>query len=63
VTKKVVRLKVLQSSSLDLNDPAVLENLLKQLREKLQVQKLNGDIRLSWMTLDGKIFKKDEGQS
>ncbi|KAK5623602.1 hypothetical protein CRENBAI_011064 [Crenichthys baileyi] len=63
VMKKVVRLKVLQSSSLDLNDPAVLENLLKQLREKLQVQKLNGDIRLSWMTLDGKIFKKDEGQS
>ncbi|MED6243757.1 hypothetical protein ATANTOWER_026243, partial [Ataeniobius toweri] len=63
VTKKVVRLKVLHSSSLDLNDPAVLENLLKQLREKLQVQKLNGDIRLSWMTLDGKIFKKDEGQS
>ncbi|KAM4736755.1 scavenger receptor cysteine-rich domain-containing protein DMBT1-like [Anableps anableps] len=61
--RKVVRLEVLPSSSLDLSDPAVLENLLMQLKQKLQDQGLNANFTLSWRSSDGKIFRKDEEQS
>ncbi|XP_014881277.1 scavenger receptor cysteine-rich type 1 protein M130-like, partial [Poecilia latipinna] len=63
IFRKVVRLKVLQDSSLDLSDPAVLDGFLNQLKQNLQDQELDGNVKLSWMTLDGKIFKKDEGQN
>ncbi|PWA30260.1 hypothetical protein CCH79_00020259 [Gambusia affinis] len=61
--QRVVRLKVLQDSSLDLNYPAVLDGFLNQLKQKLQDQELNGNIKLSWMTSHGKIFNKDKGQN
>ncbi|XP_054878187.1 scavenger receptor cysteine-rich type 1 protein M130-like isoform X2 [Poeciliopsis prolifica] len=61
IFRKVVRLKVLQDSFLDLSDPAVLDEFLNQLKEKLQ--ELNEHVELSWMTSDGNIFKKDEGQN
>ncbi|XP_038154305.1 soluble scavenger receptor cysteine-rich domain-containing protein SSC5D-like [Cyprinodon tularosa] len=56
----VVRLKVLPSSSMDLNDPATQETLLQQLKQMLKDQGLNGDMKLSWRISDGSVFKKDK---
>uniref|UniRef100_UPI0037E8F325 C-type mannose receptor 2-like n=1 Tax=Semicossyphus pulcher TaxID=241346 RepID=UPI0037E8F325 len=56
----IVRL-VKQSSSLDLNDPAVMENISKQLRLKLKDQGVTEDVTLSWRKQsDGKVFHKEE---
>ncbi|KAK2898162.1 hypothetical protein Q8A73_014542 [Channa argus] len=50
-----------QSSSLDLNDPVVMEEILKQLQKKLKDSGLNGDIRLSWVKQsDGNVFHKEK---
>ncbi|XP_070696181.1 C-type mannose receptor 2-like [Pempheris klunzingeri] len=61
VTKQVVRLSLKKSSSLDLNDPAVMEDILKQLRRRLKDKGLDENVRLSWRKQsDGKVFRKDD---
>ncbi|XP_032419983.1 macrophage mannose receptor 1-like [Xiphophorus hellerii] len=61
---KQVKLKVVRSSSVDLNDPDLLEDLLTKMKQKLREQGVSGDVRLSWRKQkDGKIFlrkKNDE---
>ncbi|XP_078025836.1 C-type mannose receptor 2-like isoform X2 [Epinephelus lanceolatus] len=61
-TKQVFRLKFhTQDSSLDLNDPAVMEDTLKKLKQKLKDQGLGDNIKLSWRKQpDGKVFHKEE---
>ncbi|XP_035999285.1 macrophage mannose receptor 1-like [Fundulus heteroclitus] len=61
VSQKVLKVKLVTTSPLDLEDPAVLENLLKQLELKLQQQGGKPDVKLSWRKqTDGKIFHKEE---
>ncbi|XP_029312602.1 uncharacterized protein LOC115024879 [Cottoperca gobio] len=64
---KVFKLRVKSSSSLDLNDPAVLENMLLKIKQKLRDQGLDDNIKVTWNKQpDGKVFyeeknnKKDE---
>uniref|UniRef100_A0A3B3X962 C-type lectin domain-containing protein n=1 Tax=Poecilia mexicana TaxID=48701 RepID=A0A3B3X962_9TELE len=53
-TRLTVKLKLVGNSVLDLNDPAALEDLLKELQLKVRLQ---ADIRLIWRKRpDGKIF-------
>ncbi|XP_049436248.1 macrophage mannose receptor 1-like [Epinephelus fuscoguttatus] len=61
-TKPVFRLKFhTQDSSLDPNDPAVMEDTLKKLKQKLKDQGLGDNIKLSWRKQpDGKVFHKEE---
>nr|XP_033485443.1 L-selectin-like [Epinephelus lanceolatus] len=61
-TKQVFRLKFhTQDSSLDLNDPAVMEDTSKKLKQKLKGQGLGDNIKLSWRKQpDGKVFHKEE---
>ncbi|MED6272556.1 hypothetical protein CHARACLAT_031638 [Characodon lateralis] len=64
VLKREVRLKLVKLSSLDLNDPTVLEDLLKKLQQKLKEQGLNEDMKirkLSWKKqYDGNVFHKEK---
>ncbi|XP_049438151.1 macrophage mannose receptor 1-like [Epinephelus fuscoguttatus] len=61
-TKQVIRLKFhTQDSSLDPNDPAVMEDTSKKLKQKLKDQGLGDNIKLSWRKQpDGKVFHKEE---
>ncbi|XP_031156007.2 macrophage mannose receptor 1-like [Sander lucioperca] len=63
-SKHVIRLTLEKKNSLDLNNPAVMEAMLKQLKQKLKAQGLDDNITLSWRKqADGKVFhkkKKDE---
>ncbi|XP_074538345.1 lymphocyte antigen 75-like [Halichoeres trimaculatus] len=61
-TRKVVKVRLVSSkSTLDLNDPAVTEQILKQLKQRLEDQGLNQDIRLSWRKQeDGEVFHREE---
>ncbi|XP_047232273.1 C-type lectin 1-like isoform X2 [Girardinichthys multiradiatus] len=59
--QEVLKVKLLRTAPLDLEDPTVLENMLKQLERKLQEQRVNLKIKLSWRKqTDGKIFHKEE---
>ncbi|TNN30482.1 Aggrecan core protein [Liparis tanakae] len=62
VSKRVVKVRLeKRSSSLDLNDPVVMEDLLKKLKQRLKDQGLNNDIKLTWRKQsDGKVFHKEE---
>ncbi|TNN52166.1 Aggrecan core protein [Liparis tanakae] len=62
VSKRVVKVRLEKSSSsLDLNDPVVMENLLKKIKQRMKDQGLNDDIKLSWKKQsDGKVFHKEE---
>ncbi|XP_022622545.1 macrophage mannose receptor 1-like [Seriola dumerili] len=62
VSKKVVRVKLVKrSSSLDLNHPAVMEDILKQLKQRLKNKGVNEDIKLSWTKQsDGKSFHSEK---
>ncbi|MED6256494.1 hypothetical protein ATANTOWER_027440 [Ataeniobius toweri] len=64
VLKREVRLKLVKLSSLDLNDPTVLEDLLNKLQQKLKEQGLNEDMKirkLSWKKqYDGNVFHKEK---
>ncbi|TNN29055.1 Brevican core protein [Liparis tanakae] len=62
VSKRVVKVRLERSSSsLDLNDPVVMDDLLKQLKQRMKDQGLNDDIKLSWKKQsDGKVFHKEE---
>ncbi|XP_059198386.1 C-type lectin domain family 4 member M-like [Centropristis striata] len=58
-SKQVFRLRV--SSSVDPNDPAVMEAMLKQIKQKLRDQGVNDDVKLSFRKqADGKAFHKEE---
>ncbi|KAL7398122.1 hypothetical protein ABVT39_004679 [Epinephelus coioides] len=60
-TKQVFRLKFHTQDSLDPNDPAVMEDTLKKLKQKLKDQGLGDNIKLSWRKQpDGKVFHKEE---
>ncbi|XP_067449644.1 macrophage mannose receptor 1-like isoform X2 [Thunnus thynnus] len=60
-SKYVVRVSLKKNSALDLNDPAVMENILKQLKQRLKQKGVNGDVKLSWRKQsDGKVFHKVE---
>ncbi|XP_035998824.1 putative C-type lectin domain family 20 member A [Fundulus heteroclitus] len=65
-TKQVVKVKLVGNSALDLNDPAVLENLQEELKQKVRENGVDAEIRLSWKKqVDGKIFyqeKEEEDQ-
>ncbi|KAM4571094.1 uncharacterized protein V3H82_010809 [Fundulus diaphanus] len=60
-TKQVVKVKLVGNSALDLNDPAVLENLQEELKQKMREKGVDAEIRLSWKKqVDGKIFYKEK---
>ncbi|XP_068454391.1 putative C-type lectin domain family 20 member A isoform X1 [Clinocottus analis] len=65
VAMRVVKVRLQKSSSsVDLNDPVVMEGLLKQLKQKLKDQGHDDDIKLSWKKqADGKVFHKEEKKS
>ncbi|XP_031168001.1 C-type lectin lectoxin-Phi1-like [Sander lucioperca] len=61
VSKKVMKVKFENKKNLDLNDPAVMEAMLKQLKQKLRDQGLDDNIKLSWRKqADGKVFHKED---
>ncbi|XP_035994624.1 C-type lectin lectoxin-Phi1-like [Fundulus heteroclitus] len=63
VSKKVLVLKLEKTTNLDLNDHAVLEELLNQLKQKLKEQGLNEDIQLSWRKQsDENVFHKEKNK-
>ncbi|CAI5661540.1 unnamed protein product [Oreochromis niloticus] len=50
-----------ESGSADLNDPAVQESILQQVREKLVEQGIREEVKLRWRTQpDGRIFHREE---
>ncbi|XP_035004158.2 L-selectin-like isoform X3 [Hippoglossus stenolepis] len=59
--KTLVKVRVeLQDSSVDLNDPAVKEQILKEFQERLKEKGQSG-VTLKWREkADGKVFHKDE---
>ncbi|XP_047194794.1 secretory phospholipase A2 receptor-like isoform X2 [Hippoglossus stenolepis] len=59
--KTLVKVRVeLQDSSVDLNDPAVKEQILKEFQERLKEKGLSG-VTLKWKEkADGKVFHKEE---
>ncbi|XP_053272742.1 C-type lectin lectoxin-Phi1 isoform X2 [Pleuronectes platessa] len=59
--KTLVKMRVkLEDSSLDLNDPAVKQQILKQLQDRLKENGLSG-VTLKWKEqADGKVFHKEE---
>ncbi|XP_013885572.1 plasminogen [Austrofundulus limnaeus] len=60
VLSRVVKVKLIKPSSVDLNDPAVLQDLLKQLQQKLQDQGVKVN-RVMWRKKqDGQIFCGEE---
>ncbi|KAK5614810.1 hypothetical protein CRENBAI_012592 [Crenichthys baileyi] len=60
VSKQVVKVNLVKTSSLDLNHPTVLEDLLDQFEQKLKDNRVDGDFKLSWRKQSGaKIFHKD----
>ncbi|XP_065820155.1 uncharacterized protein [Labrus bergylta] len=63
LSQRVVKVRLVKrSSSLDLNDAAVMDAMLKQLKQKLKDQGLKEeDVKLSWRKqADGKVFHKEE---
>ncbi|XP_029291743.1 L-selectin-like [Cottoperca gobio] len=56
---KLFKLKVKKSSSADLDDPAVLENMLLTIKQKLKG--LDENIQVNWKKQpDGKVFYKEK---
>ncbi|XP_039655540.1 macrophage mannose receptor 1-like isoform X2 [Perca fluviatilis] len=50
-----------EKNNLDLNDPAVMEAMLNELKQKLRAQGLDDNIKLSWRKqADGKVFHKED---
>ncbi|XP_038154307.1 C-type lectin domain family 17, member A-like [Cyprinodon tularosa] len=57
----VVKIKLAGSSTVNLQDAAVQEGLLNQLKEKLQMQGVTADIRLGWKRRrDGNVFYQEK---
>ncbi|XP_037830334.1 scavenger receptor cysteine-rich domain-containing group B protein-like [Kryptolebias marmoratus] len=60
--KKVIKIQVVRNSTVDLNKPAVVEGLLRQLNQSLIDQGVDEDVKVKWMKpSNGKIFQKREG--
>ncbi|MEQ2186321.1 hypothetical protein GOODEAATRI_027420, partial [Goodea atripinnis] len=64
-SRHVVKLKLVRSSALNLNDTTVQEDILKQLMQKLVDQEGKENFKVSWKKQsDGNVFytekKKDE---
>ncbi|KAM8755133.1 macrophage mannose receptor 1-like isoform 5-T5 [Acanthopagrus schlegelii] len=61
-TKQVIKVRLeRKDSSLDLNDPAVMEQMLKEVQQRLKDQGVKGDVKLSWRKqADGKVFHEEE---
>ncbi|XP_007574485.2 macrophage mannose receptor 1-like [Poecilia formosa] len=60
VSQQVVKLKVATPSSLDLNDAALLEDLLMKFGQKLKDDGVEGGVSLSWKEQpDGTTFHKE----
>ncbi|KAM8755162.1 C-type lectin BfL-2-like [Acanthopagrus schlegelii] len=64
-TKQVIKVRLVRKdSSLDLNDPAVMEQMLKEVQQRLKDQGVKGDVKLSWRKqADGKVFHKEEEET
>ncbi|XP_067336629.1 C-type mannose receptor 2-like [Channa argus] len=62
IKKKVIQLSLWnQDPSLNLNDPAVMEDMLKQIQQKLKDVGQTVDVKLSWRKQsDEKVFHKEE---
>uniref|UniRef100_UPI003AAAF96B C-type mannose receptor 2-like n=1 Tax=Centroberyx gerrardi TaxID=166262 RepID=UPI003AAAF96B len=60
--KQVVRVKLKKTdSSLDLNDPAVMEAILKQFKQRLKDNGVTEDVKISWkQQSDRKVFHREE---
>ncbi|XP_034551044.1 macrophage mannose receptor 1-like [Notolabrus celidotus] len=60
ISKQVFRLSVQKKNpSLDLNDPAVMDDILEQIKQKLKDGGLDENIKLSWRKQpDGNVFQK-----
>ncbi|KAF6725361.1 hypothetical protein FQA47_011537 [Oryzias melastigma] len=57
VPQYLVQLKIQENSSLNLTDPVVLEELLRELKQRLKDQGVDGEPKLSWKRQSsGKIF-------
>ncbi|RVE71053.1 hypothetical protein OJAV_G00070670 [Oryzias javanicus] len=55
--KYLLKLKLQENSSLDLTDPVVLEEILRELKKRLKDRGVDGDPKLSWKKQsNGKIF-------
>ncbi|CAI5648804.1 unnamed protein product [Oreochromis niloticus] len=60
VYKQAVRLRLEKNAHLDLNRAAVMDDMLKLVKQKLQAQGVRGDINLSWRKQsDGNVFHSD----
>ncbi|XP_059211849.1 C-type lectin 1-like [Centropristis striata] len=60
-TKQVIKLRMKTSSSVDLNDQTVMDDIMKQMKQRLKNQGLDDNIKLSWKKqADGKVFHKEE---
>ncbi|KAI3357894.1 hypothetical protein L3Q82_016277 [Scortum barcoo] len=60
-SKQLIRVRLEMNSSLDLNNTAVKEEMLKQIKQKLKEQGLNEDVKLSWKKQpDGNVFHKEK---
>ncbi|KAI3357892.1 hypothetical protein L3Q82_016274 [Scortum barcoo] len=60
-SKQLIRVRLGMNSSLDLNNTAVKEEMLKQIKQKLKEQGLNEDVKLSWKKQpDGNVFHKEK---
>ncbi|KAM8755155.1 macrophage mannose receptor 1-like isoform 2-T7 [Acanthopagrus schlegelii] len=64
-TKQVIKVRLeRKDSSLDLNNPAVMEQMLKEVQQRLKDQGVKGDVKLSWRKqADGKVFHKEEEET
>ncbi|CAK6977194.1 Hypothetical predicted protein [Scomber scombrus] len=61
VPKHKMRVSVKMNSALDLNNPEVMEEVLKQLKQRMKEKGVNEDVKLSWMKQpDGKVFHKEK---
>ncbi|CAK6977206.1 macrophage mannose receptor 1-like [Scomber scombrus] len=61
VPKHKMRVSVKMNSALDPNNPEVMEEVLKQLKQRLKEKGVNEDVKLSWKKQpDGKVFHKEK---
>ncbi|XP_062283485.1 macrophage mannose receptor 1-like [Scomber scombrus] len=61
VPKHKMRVSVKMNSALDLNNPEVMEEVLKQLKQRMKEKGVNEDVKLSWKKQpDGKVFHKEK---
>uniref|UniRef100_A0A1A7YGZ3 C-type lectin domain-containing protein n=1 Tax=Iconisemion striatum TaxID=60296 RepID=A0A1A7YGZ3_9TELE len=59
--RTVIKVKLVKPSALDLKDPAVQEDLLQQLKQKLMKQNVSGGVKLSWKKKpNGDVFYRDK---